>query len=271
MSELSDMSELVQSLAFSQLVLLCGAVFGVLTAIATGIAVVLEARLGDRRRIFAVPRDEGQLRRELIGTLRFLVMAAFAFAALLRIVPIGEDSTRSVITTFLVCWLGFEIYYWGLHRLMHTPTFYRFHRYHHDSKVTSPLTGYSMSSAESAGWLLGLVGIPLALGVFFTPISLLGLLAYHALYQIAGNVIGHANVDFFPEAAARRAASWISHPTLYHSLHHARFNNHYSFGSSFMDRLLGTEWADWPELHGRVVRGTPLRKLTEQGSGSAKA
>jgi sterol desaturase/sphingolipid hydroxylase (fatty acid hydroxylase superfamily) len=93
-----------------------------------------------------------------------------------------------------------------------------------------------------------------------------GLLAYHALYQVPGNVIGHANVDLFPAAIQKRSNSWLSHPTTYHCLHHARFNNHYSFGSTFMDRLLGTEWPDWPELHARVIRGEPLEKLSVRGS-----
>ncbi len=258
------MAEYVEQLSYVELVMLGGAVLGglIFAAIAAGFA--LEARLGSRRRIFDLPLADGQLRWELIGTLRFLVMGAFAFAGLLWVVPFAEESVFSVSLTFFVCWAGFEVYYWCLHRAMHWPSLYRFHRYHHDSRVTSPLTGYSMSSVESLGWLVGLIGVPLALASIM-PISLVGLLAYHMLYQVSGNVIGHANVDFFPAAVEKRINSWITHPTTYHSLHHARFNNHYSFGSTFMDRLLGTEWPDWPELHARVRRGEPLEKLSVRG------
>jgi sterol desaturase/sphingolipid hydroxylase (fatty acid hydroxylase superfamily) len=259
------MTDIVEQLSFIQLVGVCGIVLAVLIALAVGIGFALERWLASSRRIFNLPRAEGQLRWELLGNLRFVAMAAFAFAGVLWWVPRAEESLASGVVTIVFCWLGFEVYYWGLHRLMHVRRFYRFHRYHHESRVTSPLTGYSMSGVESLGWLVGLAGAPLLLSLA-TPVSLVGLLAYHALYQIPGNVIGHANVDFFPAAAARRRNSWISHPTLYHSLHHARFNNHYSFGSSFMDRLLGTEWADWPELHARVLRGEPLAKLAERGS-----
>lgn len=259
------MTEFVEQLSYSQLVLLCGGVTAGLVAFATGVGFALERQLGNTRRIFALPRGEGQFRRESIGTLRFVAMAAFAFAGLLWAIPFAEESAGSIAATFFFCWFGFEVYYWGLHRLMHTKPLYRFHRYHHESRVTSPLTGYSMSGVESVGWLVGLIGVPLAMSLV-APISLAGLLAYHALYQVSGNVIGHANVDFFPGAVSKRANSWISHPIVYHSLHHARFNNHYSFGSTFMDRLLGTEWHDWPELHARVISGTPLQKLTERGS-----
>ena len=259
------MTETIEQLSYLELVGLCGAILGGLIAVFTGVGFALEARLGRERRIFDLPLAVGQLRWELVGTLRFLVMGAFAFAGLLWVVPLAEESVTSVATTFLVCWLGFEIYYWCLHRAMHFRPFYRFHRLHHDSRVTSPLTGYSMSTVESLGWLVGLIGVPLLLGMV-TPISLLGLLAYHVLYQVPGNVIGHANVDFFPAVFEKRSNSWISHPTTYHSLHHARFVNHYSFGSTFMDRLLCTEWSDWPELHARVIRGEPLEKLSVRGS-----
>jgi sterol desaturase/sphingolipid hydroxylase (fatty acid hydroxylase superfamily) len=259
------MAESIERLTDLQLVFVCGAVLGALVGLASAVGFALEARLGATRRIFDLPRAQGQLRRELVGTLRYVVMAAFAFAALLRIVPFAEESATSIATTFFVCWAGFEIYYWGLHRAMHWRPLYRFHRYHHESRVTSPLTGYSMSTVESLGWLVGLVGVPL-LWSLVAPISLVGLVVYQALYQIAGNVIGHANVDFFPAALEKRANTWISHPIVYHSLHHARFNNHYGFGSTFMDRLLGTEWADWPELHARVIRGEPLTKLSARGS-----
>lgn len=260
------MTTFVEHLPFVQLVLLCGAVLGGLMAITTGIGFALEALLGNTRRIFDLPRAEGQLRWELRGSLRFWGMASLAYAGLLWGVPLAEESALSIATTFGVYFFGFEVYYWCLHRSMHFRPLYRFHRFHHDSRVTSPLTGHSMSAIESVGWLVGLVGVPWLLGMV-TPISLIGFLAYHAFYQIPGNIIGHANVDFFPAAAGKRSNSWIGHPTTYHSLHHARFNNHYSFGSTFMDRLLGTEWADWPELHLRVIRGVPLEKLSVRGTG----
>jgi sterol desaturase/sphingolipid hydroxylase (fatty acid hydroxylase superfamily) len=257
-------SEFVSQLSFGWLLVLVGTFVLGWIAATVAIGFVLERAIGASRRIFALPRAAGQLRRELIGNVRFVAMATVAFAFVLYSVPKGEDTLVSFVVTFTWCWLGFEIYYWCMHRAMHTRRGFRFHRYHHDSRVTSPLTGYSMSAVESAGWLAGLGLVPLLLGLMM-PISVLGLVAYHALYQIPGNVIGHANVDFFPRAASKRINSWISHPTLYHSLHHARVHNHYSFGSTFMDRLLRTEWSDWPALHTRVAGGTPLRSLSERG------
>ena len=262
------MSAVISQASFLELIVLCTAVFGALTAGATLIGFLLEAALGASRRIFDLPRARGQLRWELLATVRFVMMAGVSFGALLFVVPVAEAGFASAALTFGVCWAGFEVYYWGLHRTMHTRTFFRFHKLHHDSRVTSPLTGYSMSAVESLGWLIGLTGVPFALSLF-TPISVEGLLAYHALYQVAGNQIGHSNVDFFPAFASDRANSWVTHPITYHSLHHARFDNHYSFGSSFMDRLLGTEWADWPALHKQVVSGRAMQKLSQRGTPGA--
>lgn len=259
------MIESITNASFFQLVLWCGGVFAGLTAISTAIGFGLESMLGSSRRIFDLPLAEGQLRWEFVATLRFVLMASIAFAGLLAIVPLTSEGFSDAAVTFVVCWFGFDVYYWGLHRAMHTKPLFRFHKLHHDSRVTTPLTGYSMSTVESLGWLIGLTGVPLLFSLA-TPISLSGFLAYHALYQIAGNVIGHANIDFFPRAASKRAISWIVHPITYHSLHHARFDNHYSFGSSFMDRLMGTEWADWPDLHRQVIDGRPMRKLSARGT-----
>ena len=262
------MTEFVEQLSFLELTVVCGTVVGGLIAASAAAGFLLERTLADSKRVWDLPLAEGQYRWEWIGNIRFVIMAAFVFAGLLSVVPFAEETLANIAITFGACWFFFEVYYWGLHRLMHLKPFYRFHRYHHDSRVTTPLTGYSMSTVESAGWLLGLAGIPYLLGLV-TPVSLVGLLLYHTLYQIPGNVIGHANMDFFPSAAGKRISSWTSHPIVYHALHHARFNNHYSFGSSFMDRLLGTEWADWPELHARVIAGHPMRKLSTRGTQEA--
>jgi len=263
------MVDFVEGRSYAELVMICGSFFAAMIGLNVAIGFGLENTLGSKRRIWDLPRTQGQLRWELIGNLRFIALAAFSFAGLLWIAPLAKENAVSISTTFMVCWIGFEIYYWGMHRAMHWPRLYCFHRYHHDSRVTSPLTGYSMSTVESMGWLVGLVGIPLLLS-WITPISLIGLIAYHASYQISGNVIGHANIDFFPASAAKRANSWMVHPITYHALHHARYINHYSFGSSFMDRLLGTEWSDWPELHARIRSGKPLERLSVRGTLSAE-
>ncbi len=261
------MTEFVEHLSFPQLVLFCGSFFGAVTIVSIAVGFAMERAFGPTRQIFAVPLAEGQLRWELLSNIKFVFIAAVAFAWLLDTVatlPAADETFAEIALTFFVCWFGFEVYYWFLHRAMHSRYLYRFHRLHHNSRVTSPLTGYSMSTVEILGWLAGLIGVPLIMS-FVTPISLIGFLVYHAVYQIPGNVVGHANIDPFPAASHKSMNSWVAHPTTFHALHHARISNNYCFGGgTFMDRLLGTEWEDWPEVHARVISGNPLRKLSER-------
>ena len=67
---------------------------------ATVLGFALEGKLGETRRVWALPLAEGQLRWEFVGTLRFVVMAAFVFSGLLWVVPLaeeGRDQDRTVV------------------------------------------------------------------------------------------------------------------------------------------------------------------------------
>ena len=65
--------------------------------------------------------------------------------------------------------------------------------------------------------------------------------------------------------ASSRSATLFANVFLYHSLHHARWNGHYSFQAALMDRIMGTEWGDWHALYERVASGRPLTSLKERG------
>ena len=238
-----------------------------LNVVWSGVGVLVErSRFGRGHRVFGIDLKEGQLRREILANLRFDLLLAVFTAALLTTgtVRTAPEPTFSAGITFAACWVSFEIYYWLLHRAMHMRSLYRFHRFHHDSRVTTPFTGFSMSAGEGLGWAVGFALAPLVLSSYGT-VSATGWALYF-LYNYSGNIVGHINVEFFPKWMERRASTWLMHPITYHALHHARFVNHYGFGSSFMDRLLGTEWADWPALHERVRDGQPMTHFAQRGA-----
>lgn len=139
----------------------------------------------------------------------------------------------------------------------------RFHRWHHASRITTPLSGQSLGIVEAAGWICGLLLVPATL----TEAGLLhgGALAAYLVISAAGNIVGHANADPHPRQSGERARSWATHPFTYHALHHARWTGHYGLGTTVPDRVLGSEWADWPALHARVISGEPLRSFKERG------
>ncbi|MEZ4380556.1 MAG: sterol desaturase family protein [Nannocystaceae bacterium] len=243
-----------------------GLLFGLSTLALVGLGFAWEASAaGRRRRIFAVPLAAGQRRREALANVGFVLLSTLAFTGAVAadlIEPRAEGPVAAFVT-FASCLLGFEVYYYFQHRLLHTRRLIRFHRWHHASKVTTPLSGQSLGLVEAIGWISGLVLFPALL-------SAVGWLHADALLTFlilgaAGNIIGHANAEPHPAASGERERSWMTHPFTFHALHHARWTGHYGLGTTVLDRLLDTEWPDWPALHAKVIAGEPMRSLKERG------
>lgn len=248
---------------FPLLWLQCLVVVTVVSLASTAAGALLERAFSDRTRVFALEIPEGQLAFERRRYALFVLLCTTAGAVWLSRgwIRLGSNAPLDVALTFGLVWTAFEVYYYGLHRLLHTRALYRFHAPHHESRITTVWTGQSLSLVEATGWIAGLVVLPSLLGLV-VPMSPVGL----AIYFVANtfvNVAGHANVELNPVSA--RAFTWLNHPWIYHALHHARFKGNYSFASTFMDRLFGTEWDDWQRLHARVVAGDPLRSFNDRG------
>lgn len=222
-------------------------------------------RLLRHKRIFAVPLARGQYRFELIGNAVFLAVTTVTFTAALRaeIVRFGPSSLARDAGTFFALLFGFQVFYWLLHRAMHTRRLLFLHRWHHRSHVTTPLSGQSMSAGEAAAWMLGYVGLPLVYSLV-VPIGFTGWAAYIA-FNVIGNIVGHSNIEPTAKLAATRTAALFANPFVYHALHHARWTVNYSFMAAAMDRLFGTEAPDWPSIYARVSSGRPLTQLRERG------
>lgn len=214
-----------------------------------------------------MPVPAGQRRREALANLGFVVLATASFTAavaggLLRADAVG---VLPALVTFATCFLGFEAYYYVQHRALHTRALVRFHRWHHASRITTPLSGQSLGVVEALGWIGGLLLFPAILTMFDELHG--GALVAYLLASAAGNIIGHANAELHPRSSGERARSWATHPFTYHALHHARWTGHFGLGMSVFDRLFGSEWPDWPALHARVVDGRPLRSFKDRGDG----
>jgi sterol desaturase/sphingolipid hydroxylase (fatty acid hydroxylase superfamily) len=150
-----------------------------------------------------------------------------------------------------------------LHRAMHTRRLLFIHRWHHRSRVTTPLSGQSMHPIEACFWMLGYAGLPILFSRI-APISWVGWAAYLA-FNVFGNIVGHANCEPTAKFAATRLASVFANPFVYHALHHARWTVNYAFQASIMDRVFGTEADDWEDLYARVSGGNPLTRMDEKG------
>lgn len=239
------------------------------TILAVGQGFLVERAL-PKRRVFDVPLFDGQYRFELVGNLVFASVAIVAITAALGFgwIRFAEGTWRGVATFFALLF-GFQIFYYGLHRAMHKKALIRFHRWHHRSQVTTPLTGQSMSFVEACGWMLGYVGLPVLFSRI-VPLSFWGWAGYLA-FNVFGNIVGHANVEPNDPRIGTRGASWLVSPFVFHALHHARWTGHFSFQAAAMDRLFGTEWNDWPSLFARIIDGKPLKDLKERGEEARQA
>lgn len=260
------MQDFLDSLTYPQLVLVLLGTTTALTVLGLLMGYAGEAVAKRRgRTIFAVPRKRGLFRKELLGTvlfhLFFVPVAAMAVAG--GWIRFEGEGWLAIALSLTTPWIAFQVYYYFFHRSLHHRALFFMHRWHHESLVTSPMTGLSMHPLEAAGWMVGMLVPPMVL-------SALGLLHFGA-YAFCmgnfwvGNIAGHANADFFPQRVSRLSAAFLP-PVSYHSLHHARFDGHYGFAAAYMDRLLGTEWPDWKELHDRIYDGTPLPSLKVRGS-----
>jgi sterol desaturase/sphingolipid hydroxylase (fatty acid hydroxylase superfamily) len=246
------------------------AFFGLLTAVSLATGFLAERKVQGRR-IFSVPLAAGQLRFEATGNLVFLAITVATFTVALKsdVVRFGEPSLARDAGTFFSLMIGFQVFYYFLHRAMHTRALLWMHRWHHRSQVTTALSAQSMSAAEAVAWMLGYVGLPILLSLV-APIGFWGWAAYMA-FNVTGNVVGHANVELGGAKAGSRTAALFANPWLYHALHHARWTGHYAFQAALMDRAFGTEFSDWPALFARVRQGRPLASLRERGDETSSA
>jgi len=257
------MPDFLQAAPLPELAAIVAAFFLSLTVINVLYGFILE-KLLPKRRIFDVPLAPGQLRFELIGNLVFLAVAITTFTTTLasNLIHFGPASLTRNSLTFLALMYGFQIFYYGLHRAMHHKSLVRFHRWHHRSHVTTPLSAQSMSFVESCAWMLGYIGIPLLFS-YITPIGFWGWIAYIG-FNVSGNIVGHANVEMKLSAFGVRYTTLAAGAPMYHALHHARWTGHYGFQAVAMDRIFNTEWQDWPTLFQRIIKGQPLKNLKER-------
>lgn len=253
--------------------------FGTLLAFAVGATLasvlffaLVERVLWHRTRIYDVPLREGQKTREIIGNLLFTAIFAAGLTLVFargRVEP-APFSASGALLTFLGGLVSFDLYYYGLHALLHTRAGAAFHRWHHASRVNTPWTAFSLSPVESALWVVGLALWPL-LSAGFVPFVLEGWIAWLVFFFFS-NVMGHINVEIVPATISQTALGRLaSHGVIYHAMHHSRYQRHLCFFMNGLDTAFGQVWPDYPELHQRVHEGRPLTRLGERGADATAA
>ena len=138
---------------------------------------------------------------------------------------------KTFLTEVLVLFLWNDLHFYLSHRFLHFKIFYKYHVDHHYSFVPSPFSAYSFHWVE--GLILGAV-MPMIMCIHdFQFYSLLSL----PVFSLLLNVLGHSNVDFFPNSSIESLLSFSKR----HSLHHKVPHTNFGFFLPYFDRLFRTD------------------------------
>jgi len=231
------------------------------TLLLGGAGLLLRTHFARRRRVYRLPFDAGQLRRELLAGVFVVTFDPVMMAVREAGEPVrfGEVTLVSSMVTFAVFFVVNEAWFYASHRALHSPWLYFLHAQHHTARVTSPLSTVSFSLAEHVLTLLPVMLVGLWLHRFM-PLSPVGLGAF-LLVNTAGNLLGHLNVELFPPGFARTPLGQVLFSSTFHAQHHARYRGHYGLYTRVLDRLCGTEFADYPALQTAAAEGRGLDSL----------
>jgi lathosterol oxidase len=221
-------------------------------------------RWGERWRVFRRALAPGQVRSEAVAALTLVpcdLLIAAAFHHFVR-PRMGPPSGSAALLTYAWMFVGFEVWFYVSHRLLHTRALYRLHAQHHVAQVTDVLTSLSFSLAERLVLMGGGFGLVL-LAQGLIPVSRAGVMAY-MLTNYTLNVLGHSNTEWLPERFVSSWAGRVFFTPTFHALHHARYQGHYGLFTVLMDRWGGTAFEDYSRVHARARAGEGLTRIGER-------
>jgi Delta7-sterol 5-desaturase len=229
------------------------------TALATHLSQLTVAKVRRVYRRCATPnRDHIALAAKVL--LLDAIIGSVANA--LHVIRIAPSSTAANVSTFFAMFVTFEVWFYTIHRLMHTRALYRFHADHHTARVTLPITSLCFSMLER----LVLVGGALAFAAAMShvmPVSRAGLAVYFFSNYIL-NVIGHSNVEIFPAGFARSLLGRVFISVTFHAMHHARHRGHYGLFTRIADCFFSTEFSDYEAAQDSAASGNGFCRMDER-------
>ena len=228
---------------------------------AGGVYLVINLALAARLRahkIRAVDPPKGQIRREILASLRTVLVFALngtlvVLGAEAGVLPlyagIAEDGWTYLAFSTVVLIVAHDDWFYWSHRLLHyPPLFRRFHRLHHRSHNPTPFTSYSFDLGEA---VVNAVYLPLIL--IAVPAHPFAILVF-VTHMMLRNAIGHSGYELFPaNRDGRPLLDWLTTVT-HHDLHHAHADYNLGLYFTWWDRLMGTEHPDYHTAFHRVVR-----------------
>lgn len=240
--------------------------FSLRTLVVAGVATLWtrRSRSARERRVYLRDIPPEQLTSELKATVGVLALDALVIGLSLNQgwVHFGDVTLARTAGTFAVLFVWFEVWFYVTHRLMHLKPLFFLHRQHHVAHVVDPLTSMSFGLLERGVLLGGGLGFAV-LASWVVPLSQPGLALYFFANYVL-NVFAHTNVEPLPAGYPQHWLARLLNSSSYHAMHHARSLGHYGLFTPWLDRLLGTAFPDFAEVHARAASGQGLRTLGER-------
>ncbi len=231
--------------------------FGVRALLITGTATLFvhKSRFAERRRIYREPYESSLLRTQFLATVAVTAFDSVAIALVRHfdLIHFAPPTVAGVLLTWAGLFVYNEVWYYVMHRSLHSDALYFIHAQHHVARVAHPFSSFSFSLVERTVHVLGVLG-PIAIASHFIPITLPGFVLCF-FTQFLFNTLGHLNVEPFGLGFLRSWAGRTLVTSTYHAMHHARERGHYGLATQVLDRLFGTMWKDYPEVYAAAVRG----------------
>jgi Delta7-sterol 5-desaturase len=199
---------------------------------------------GPSRRIQDRPLRRGQVRREVLKSLRAVAIFALFGLGLLAAYRAGWTALDPDWSAWPWWWpaVGFvsaiilhDTWFYWVHRFMHLPGIFRaMHAEHHRSVTPTPWSILAFDLLETIpqfGFFVMLVML-----VPMHPAVLWAYLVFDGLV----NAAGHCGHEIIPD---RQRTHWLlryTNAVTHHDLHHARFDCNYAQYFNIWDRLCGT-------------------------------
>ena len=243
--------------------------------------------------------ERGQVAREAVLSLGALLVKALVFDGVERlhragwtklydgpnIAPTPSVAIQAVVVlaTILALDVLHDTWFYFTHRLMHEWRwlYRRVHYLHHESKVPTPFSAYSLHVGEAA-----IVFFDEILVCFVFPIHTAVHRAYH-LYTTLIHIGGHAQFELHPLVPSLEQILWLAlggrphrpsawlNTVCYHNVHHAKPRKHMSLYFTHWDTLLGTAeatyWFGGLEAVKRVQREAVQDTYAKGGRGPRMA
>jgi len=136
---------------------------------------------------------------------------------------------------FILIVLVHETYAYWVHRLFHTPFFYKhIHYVHHTAKNPNPFTTHYFHPIEAVVGVLWVIALSLS---FKIPLCVW---IYFSFVNAFINVLGHSGIEIFPSYWKEHWFFKFLNSSTNHNHHHKYSSGNYGFYFTFWDRAMNT-------------------------------